>query len=46
MPKSPSHLAVDDLHDRVADFGTKLIEADEQLRQCAASPDLGTIESV
>jgi diguanylate cyclase (GGDEF)-like protein len=24
----------------------RLIEADEQLRQCAASPDLGTIESV
>ena len=46
LPKSPGHLAVDDLHDRVANFGTKLIEADEQLRQCAASPDLGTIESV
>ncbi|MGO9112362.1 MAG: GGDEF domain-containing protein [Thermoguttaceae bacterium] len=46
QPKSPSHLAVDDLHDRVANFGMKLIEADEQLRQCAASPDLGTIESV
>ena len=33
-------------HDRVADFGSKLIEADEQLRQCAVSPDVGTIESV
>ena len=30
----------------VADFGDKLIEADERLRQCAASPDLGTIETV
>ena len=30
----------------MANFGTNLIEADEQLRQCAASPDLGTIESV
>jgi diguanylate cyclase (GGDEF)-like protein len=39
-------MAVDDLHDRVADFGNKLIEADEQLRQCASVPDLGTIESV
>jgi diguanylate cyclase (GGDEF)-like protein len=46
LPKSPGHIAVDDLHDRVANFGTKLTEADEQLRQCAASPDLGTIESV
>ncbi len=46
LPKSPGHIAIDDLHDRVADFGTKLIEADEQLRHCAASPDLGAIESV
>ncbi|MGA2254641.1 MAG: GGDEF domain-containing protein [Thermoguttaceae bacterium] len=46
LPKSPGHIAADDLHDRVANFGTKLIEADEQLRQCAASPDLGTIESL
>ncbi len=46
QPKSPSHMAVDDLHQCVASFGMKLIEADEQLRQCAASPDLGTIESV
>ena len=46
LPKSPSHMAVDDLNERVANFGLKLIEADEQLRQCAASPDLGTIESV
>jgi diguanylate cyclase (GGDEF)-like protein len=46
LPKSPGHLAVDDLHDRVAAFGAKLSEADEQLRQCAATPDLGTIESV
>jgi diguanylate cyclase (GGDEF)-like protein len=46
LPKSPGYLAVDDLHDRVADFGAKLIEADDQLRQCAVSPDVGTIESV
>jgi len=46
LPKSPGHIAVDDLFDCVANFGTKLIEADEQLRQCAASPDLGTIESL
>jgi diguanylate cyclase (GGDEF)-like protein len=46
LPKSPRHLAVDDLNERVASFGLTLIEADEQLRQCAASPDLGTIESV
>ncbi len=46
LPKSLGHMAVDDLHDRVANFGTKLIAADEQLRQCAESPDLGTIESV
>jgi len=46
LPKSPGHVAVDDLHGRVARFGTKLIEADEQMRQCAASPDLGRIESV
>lgn len=45
-PKSPGHMAVDDLCDRVANFGTKLSEADEKLRQCAESPDLGTIESV
>lgn len=45
-PKSPGHVAVDDLHGRVDDFGTKLTEADEQLRDCAASPDVGTIESV
>jgi diguanylate cyclase (GGDEF)-like protein len=45
-PKSPGHMAVDDLHERVAGFGTKLLEADDQLRQCAAAPDLGTIESV
>lgn len=46
LPKSAGHLAVDELHGRVTNFGTKLIEADDQLRQCAASPDLGTIESV
>ena len=46
LPKSPGHIAVDDLHDHVAAFGTKLIEADDQLRQCSATPDLGTIESV
>ena len=46
LPKSPGYIAVDDLYDRVANFGTKLIEADEQLRQCAVTPDLGTIESV
>ena len=46
LPKSPGYIAVVDLHDRVANFGTKLIEADEQLRQCVAFPDLGTIESV
>ena len=34
------------LHDRVADFGSQLTEADERLRQCAASPDVGTIEAV
>ena len=45
-PKSPGHVAVDDLHGQVADFGAKLTEADEQLRQCAAAPDLGAIESV
>ncbi len=39
-------MAVEALHDRVANFGTKLVEVDDQLRQCAASPDLGTIESV
>ena len=46
LPKSPGYIAVVELHDRVANFATKLIEADEQLRQCVASPDLGTIESV
>ena len=45
-PKSPGHLAIDDLHGQVSQFGAKLIEADERLRQCAASPDLGTIETV
>ena len=45
-PKSPGHLAIDDLQGQVADFGAKLLEADERLRQCAASPDLGTIETV
>jgi len=39
-------LAIDDMHAQVADFGAKLIEADERLRECAASPDLGTIETV
>ena len=46
QPKSPGHLAVGELHERVSGFGAKLTEADEQLRQCAATPDLGTIESV
>jgi diguanylate cyclase (GGDEF)-like protein len=45
-PKSPGHLAVDDLQEHVSGFGAKLIDADERLRQCAASPDLGTIETV
>jgi len=46
LPKSRGHLAVDDLCRRVANFCTKLIESDEKLRQSAASPDLGTIESL
>jgi diguanylate cyclase (GGDEF)-like protein len=46
LPKSAGHITVDELHDRVASFGAKLTEADEQLRECAATPDLGTIESV
>jgi diguanylate cyclase (GGDEF)-like protein len=45
-PKGPGHLAIDDLQGQVADFGAKLLEADERLRQCAASPDLGAIETV
>ncbi len=45
-PKSPGHLAVDDLQGQVDGFGTKLVEADEQLRRCVAEPDLGAIESV
>lgn len=45
-PKSPGHLAIDDLQGQLSDFGAKLTEADERLRQCAASPDLGTIETV
>ncbi len=45
-PKSPGHLAIDDLQGQVADFGAKLLEADERLRQCGATPDLGTIETV
>jgi hypothetical protein len=45
-PKSPGHLAIDDLQNHVAGFNAKLMEADERLRQCAASPDLGTIETV
>ena len=45
-PKSPGHVAVDDLHEQVANFGSKLIEADEQLRECSLSPDVGMIESV
>ncbi len=46
LPKSPAHLVVVDLHGRVAAFGAKLAEADEQLRQSAVTPDLGKIESV
>ncbi len=46
LPKSPGHLAIDDLQGHVSRFGAKLIEADERLRQCTASPDLGTIETV
>ena len=45
-PKSPGHLAIDDLQGQVSDFGAKLIEVDERLRQCAGAPDLGTIETV
>jgi diguanylate cyclase (GGDEF)-like protein len=45
-PKGPGLLAIDDLQGQVADFGAKLLEADERLRQCAASPDLGAIETV
>jgi diguanylate cyclase (GGDEF)-like protein len=45
-PKSPGHLAIDDLQGQVADFGAKLLAADERLRECAASPDLGAIETV
>lgn len=46
LPKGTGHLAIDDLNDRAAQFGEQLFAADEQLRQCAASPDLGKIESV
>jgi len=45
-PKSPGHLAIDDLQNHVSEFSDQLTEADERLRQCAALPDLGTIETV
>lgn len=45
IPKSANQLAVEDIQQHVDRYGAQLAEADDRLRQCAESPDVGTIEA-